>query len=133
MKPFKILSIFGVLFCSFAVALVLAYYAPQPWKYWGLSIVLVYIASTLVIRALQEIKGDVPDEWIVYIVATFIPMVLIGLYAPAPYGPITFIVFLVLNGIIGYYWIIAIFINTTKEQRREWKARHPNQTHQDQK
>lgn len=119
MNPFKLITSFGVFFCIFAVALVLAYYAPQPWKFYGLSVVLVYLSATLVMRATQVIIGDFSLEWLVYILATVIPMVLVALYAPAPYGPITMIVFLALNALITYYWLIAIGIDEAKKLRRK--------------
>jgi hypothetical protein len=104
----------GILSLIFIVALFAQFYAPSPWKQWGGVCVLVLTASLLVSRAIQVITGDSKLSWLPYIIATFLVLAPLLVFAQGLAQLVAGIVFAALVGIAGFYWIVAIIVQEIK-------------------
>jgi hypothetical protein len=123
---------FRITFGIFVVSLVLLGFSPLLWlKQVGGFVVLVYIASTIVMWSSHELLGKFPHEWLVYTIATFIPVVSVALFAPMPYNTIGFIVLFSITGVIGYYWLIAIVISEVKKIGQKIGKESPSKNEQE--
>jgi len=109
----------GLPMLFFAIALVIAFYASAPWKLWGAYGVLVFISSQFVWRAIETVTGKFSFEWLFYIVATFLAIVPVMLFAPEQYSHIALIVWLVLMGVAGFYWAVAGILHEAKRIGRK--------------
>ncbi len=98
---------FGAGCALLCIALILAFYAPAPWKLWGAYGVLVFISSQVVLRAIQTVTSKSCLECLPYIVATFLAIVPVMLFAPDQYSHIALIVWLALLGVAMFYWAVA--------------------------
>lgn len=99
-----------------AVALILLKFGPVRWvqQVSGLY-VLPYLGTMLTIRASQDILKKFHHEWLVYIIATYVPPVAVGLFAPNPYNIIGYIIFFSIVIVIAYYAFLFALVSSTKE------------------
>lgn len=104
----------GIPSLIFIVGLVAKFYAPSPWKQWGGVCVLVLTASLLVSRAIQVITGTAKLAFLPYIIATFLVLAPILVFAQGVPQIVAGIVFITLIGIAGFYWIVAIVVQEIK-------------------
>jgi len=118
----KVLLGVGLPTLLFAIALILAFYAPSPWKLWGLYGVLVFTSSQLVWRAIESVAGKSCFECLPYIVATFLAIVPVMLFAPEQYSHVALIVWGVLIGVAAFYWMVAGILHEAKRIGRKVSA-----------
>jgi hypothetical protein len=113
-QPYKVLLGVGLPILLFSIALTAAFFAPAPWKLWVAYGVLVFVSSQFVWRAIQTIAGKPCSECIPYIVATFLAIAPVMLFAPEQYSHIALIVWGVLVGAAGFYWAVAGIVHEVK-------------------
>jgi hypothetical protein len=103
----------------FALGYVLTQFASSPWKEWGAIIVLVSASSWLTIRASQDILGNFSMKWLPYVIATFVPLALVGFLTSGIPSIVALSALIAIDGIIAYYWLIAIIVSSAKSFKRD--------------
>ena len=77
-----------------SVLLGVAFLAPVPYKTWGDAGAITFIASLMLFRVAELFTGKRAFAFLPYIIATFLALVLVLVFAPDLYSHIALIVFL---------------------------------------
>jgi hypothetical protein len=83
---------------------------------------VAFISSQFVWRAIQTVTGKSCFECLPYIVATFLAIVPIMLFAPSQYSHVALIVWGVLISVAAFYWMIAGILHEAKRIGRKMSA-----------
>ena len=97
-----------------AVPMAIFYYGSDPYKRWGAMFTLVFIGSLIVYRTLQQFFDERANAFIPYVVATFLAIMPVAIFAPSPYSLIAWIVYGVIVGVATFYGIVKITIDAVK-------------------
>lgn len=106
--------IFGVVSCS---GLLVAMVAPPPYNLYGGDVFIVCASSYVVYRSLSEVLTEtIARHALPYAVATFFVVAPVILFATGEVQKVATIIWIVLVGVAGFYWIVSEFIHSFQKR-----------------